>query len=152
MSVARDKENFRILLIKTLIGDEYALFAFYQRAAIRIELSGKAIKLKSQTQIMPFFSPLEKTSFLLLNLNEGLMGILDLDFTIEGNRVILKEEGLQIVRGNELKILSISSKFHTAISTKANNIFLFDQTQMFVMNFNKNTGYIQQFASHTMFI
>lgn len=47
--------------------------------AAKVDLEGK-FQLKSSTKIISFFSPADNTQFLLINVEEGHIGILELAF------------------------------------------------------------------------
>lgn len=90
---------------------------------------------------------------MLLNIEEGLIGILELGFTQQNSRKInLIQEEVKLVRSDELKKLKLKN-IHSAVSTDLDkNIVLFDMEQMHVLDmttYNRNSYWVKNFVSHS---
>jgi len=90
---------------------------------------------------------------LLLNIEEGLIGILELGFTQQNSQKInLIQEEVKLVRSDELKKLKLKN-IHSAVSTDLDkNIVLFDMEQMHVLDmttYNRNSYWVKNFVSHS---
>jgi hypothetical protein len=90
---------------------------------------------------------------LLLNIEEGLIGILELGFTQQNSQKInLIQEEVKLVRSDELKKLKLKN-IHSAVSTDLDkNIVLFDMEQMHVLDmttYNRNYYWVKNFVSHS---
>jgi hypothetical protein len=75
----RDKEHMRQLLVITREESKCNLYSFYQRRAIKLIVD--QFDIDENTLILPFFSPPETTQYILLNVDEGQIGVLDFEFT-----------------------------------------------------------------------
>lgn len=90
---------------------------------------------------------------MLLNIEEGLIGILELGFTQQNSQKInLIQEEVKLVRSDELKKLKLKN-IHSAVSTDLDkNIVLFDMEQMHVLDmttYNRNSYWVKNFVSHS---
>lgn len=90
---------------------------------------------------------------MLLNIEEGLIGILELGFTQQNSQKInLIQEEVKLVRSDELKKLKLKN-IHSAVSTDLDkNIVLFDMEQMHVLDmttYNRNSFWVKNFVSHS---
>ncbi len=90
---------------------------------------------------------------MLLNIEEGLIGILELGFTQQNSQKInLDKEDVTLVRSDELKKLKLKN-IHSAVSTDLDkNIVLFDMEQMHVLDmttYNRNNFWVKNFVSHS---
>jgi hypothetical protein len=90
---------------------------------------------------------------LLLNIEEGLIGILELGFTQQNSQKInLIQKEVKLVRSDELKKLKLKN-IHSAVSTDLDkNIVLFDMEQMHVLDmttYNRNSYWVKNFVSHS---
>jgi hypothetical protein len=90
---------------------------------------------------------------LLLNIEEGLIGILELGFTQQNSQKInLIQKEVKLVRSDELKKLKLKN-IHSAVSTDLDkNIVLFDMEQMHVLDmttYNRNYYWVNNFVSHS---
>lgn len=90
---------------------------------------------------------------MLLNIEEGLIGILELGFTQQNSQKInLIQKEVKLVRSDELKKLKLKN-IHSAVSTDLDkNIVLFDMEQMHVLDmttYNRNSYWVKNFVSHS---
>ena len=90
---------------------------------------------------------------MLLNIEEGLIGILELGFTQQNSQKInLIQKEVKLVRSDELKKLKLKN-IHSAVSTDLDkNIVLFDMEQMHVLDmttYNRNYYWVKNFVSHS---
>ncbi len=90
---------------------------------------------------------------MLLNIEEGLVGILELGFTQQNSQKInLIQKEVKLVRSDELKKLKLKN-IHSAVSTDLDkNIVLFDMEQMHVLDmttYNRNYYWVNNFVSHS---
>ena len=79
------------------------------------------------------------------------MGILEMSFAWRGDRLVMENEKIQLIRSRE--VISLGQiKIHSAVSTDlTKNLVLFDSEQMHVIdmnNYNTNTFYVQRVVSH----
>lgn len=132
ISMASDLEHYRMIYIITNDSGTINLYGF-TRETLYI-FNTLVHELKAETIIVPFFSPADRTEFILYNKAEGDVRIYQHYWANNAQGVLT----FYLTLNKHCQIATptaVKGDVHTAISTdKEKNLFLVDQTSIYQLN------------------